>query len=88
MSDWNELIMKSEGTKDIPTTVNKYPDGFDPLMIDGDGMMMRTLKRCYKKHVSNDDAIGWDELSDELGNTLAQAMGDKEFQAWVGSLDT
>ena len=61
---------------------NKY-SGHDPLMVCGDSMSLRTLKLCYKKHVVNDPDIGWDELSSELGNALAEIMGDKEFCEWL-----
>jgi hypothetical protein len=65
---------------------NKYT-GFDPLMVDGDCMSLRTLKRCYRKHVRLDDSIGWDKLSDELVDCLAQIMGDKEFIKWLEDID-
>ncbi|KKK88913.1 hypothetical protein LCGC14_2738390 [marine sediment metagenome] len=62
---------------------HKLPEGFDPLMMDGDSMSMSTLKLCYRKHVQNDESVGWDELSDVLGNTLAQIMGDDAFCEWL-----
>ncbi len=52
-------------------------------MMDGDSMSMSTLKLCYRKHVQNDESVGWDELSDVLGNTLAQIMGDDAFCEWL-----
>ncbi len=70
-----------------PITPKKYPNGFEPLMADGDGMLMYTLKLCYRKHVMmHDDIIGWEELSDKLGTTLAQVMGDDEFVNWKEGL--
>lgn len=79
------LLLNDGGYPQHPDK-NQY-SGFDPLMVCGDGMMMRTLKRCYRKHVRGDDDIGWDELSSELGNTLAQVMGDDEFCKWLEGLD-
>lgn len=63
---------------------DKY-SGFDPLMTDGDSMSIATLKRAYLKMLDNDDSIGWDEMTNELGNTLAQIMGDNEFVEWANS---
>ena len=85
----------SENRKAGPSSINlwtgaianRYPDGFEPLMVDGDGMLIYTLKLCYRKHVMmHDDVIGWDELSDTLGTTLAQVMGDDEFVKWKEGL--
>lgn len=50
---------------------------------NGDGMMMSTLKRAYLKMTERDESVGWEELTNELANTLAQVMGDEEFCAWV-----
>ena len=57
----------------------------EPMMIDGDPMSIFTLKLAYRKHVMMDDSIGWSELSDRLGNALAQLMGDEEFCEWLES---
>jgi hypothetical protein len=62
---------------------NEYPEGVEWLMICGDSNSMRTLKRCYLKHVKNDDSIGWDELTDEIATTLAATMGDDKFFEWI-----
>lgn len=51
-------------------------------------MLVDTLKRVWRKHVANDDNIGWDQLADEIGSTLAEVLGDKEFVAWTESLST
>jgi hypothetical protein len=61
---------------------NAY-SGFDAVSIDGDPMSVRALKMAYRKHVKGDEDIGWDELSDTLGNALAQIMGDEEFCQWL-----
>ena len=61
--------------------INKY-SGFDPLMQNGDPMSLLTLKRAYLKMTERDESIGWEELTDELANTLAQIMGDDEFIEW------
>lgn len=61
--------------------------GFDPLMTNGDSMSILTIKRTYLKMTDRDDSIGWEELQNELANTLAQIMGDDEFIAWNDSID-
>jgi hypothetical protein len=64
---------------------NAY-SGFDAMSVDGDPMSVRALKQAYRKHVKLDESIGWDELSDALGNALAQIMGDEEFCQWLQSI--
>lgn len=65
---------------------NEYPLGSDFIAECGDSLSMRALKRAYRKHVRGDESIGWDELSDDLGNVLAQTMGDEKFCEWVNNL--
>lgn len=45
--------------------------------------LIRILKLVYQKHHLGDEKIGWDELDDILGDTLAEIMGDDEFQKWI-----
>lgn len=47
---------------------------------------MAAIKRAYQKHTLNDESIGWDELSDELGNVLAEVMGDDAFCFWLDAM--
>lgn len=58
----------------------------NPLDEIRNRLVLETLKRCYRKHHLNDDSIGWDQLADEMCNTLSEAMGDREFQQWVAEL--
>src|SRR3990172_7497399 len=37
------------------------------------------LQLAYRKHHMGDETIGWNELSSEVGDVLADVMGDKEF---------
>ena len=46
------------------------------------------IKRVYRKHVLGDDSIGWEELSDDLRDTLCESMGDDEFCQWLESVET
>lgn len=45
--------------------------------------MLRAIQRTYRKHYLHDSDIGWEELSDELYDTLCEAMGDEEYCKWL-----
>jgi lipid II:glycine glycyltransferase (peptidoglycan interpeptide bridge formation enzyme) len=45
--------------------------------------LIEALQAAYRKHVGNDDSIGWHELSDIMSCALPEVMGDAEFCAWV-----
>lgn len=45
--------------------------------------IIQVLKLAYQKHHMDDDKIGWDELGQIMGDTLAEVMGDEEFQKWI-----
>jgi len=47
---------------------------------------INTLKLVYRKHVCNDDSIGWDELSDKLCDCICRIAGEVEFNTWVEQL--
>ena len=48
--------------------------------------IIEACKMAYRKHVLDDDSIGWDELGDYLLNALCNYMGDGTFQSWMDSL--
>lgn len=76
----------SEANEVKPIVINRYPNGHDFVAVCGDSMSMRVLKMAYRKHVKDDDEIGWDELTDAIANVLAQTMGDDKFCEWVEGL--
>ena len=44
---------------------------------------MNSLDACklaYRKHVLNDDSIGWDELGNSLLNAICNEIGDDGYQ--------
>ena len=45
-----------------------------------------TVQLAYRKHVLDDDGIGWQELSETLQTTLAEALGDQAFQDWLATV--
>ena len=56
--------------------------------IDTDEMgPLEALKLAYRKHVREDEDIGWDELGDVLRDVLAAEMGSAEFHEWDHRLD-
>ena len=77
----NNKIFSGNPESLIDTQKEKY-SGFDPAMTNGDSMSILTLKRTYLKMTNRAEDIGWDEMIDELSNTLAQIMGDNEFVEW------
>ena len=42
-----------------------------------------TLELAYRKHHLNDENVGWDELSEELRDSLCELKGDEKFQRWL-----
>lgn len=53
------------------------------LMRSIPAKMASALRMAYLKHCENDDAVGWEELSNILLTTLTEAMGDTAFQRWL-----
>ena len=47
--------------------------------------LVEVVKLFYRKHVLNDESIGWDELGNNLFNELAESLGDKEFVLWLNT---
>lgn len=45
--------------------------------------MLDALKMAYRKHHLGDMSIGWDELSEKLGDVLNNAMGPDGFIEWM-----
>ena len=43
--------------------------------------LLDTLKLAYRKHCLSDEAIGWEELGDQMLDALCEAMGDA-IKAW------
>ena len=46
------------------------------------------LKMAYKKHVLNDESIGWDELGENLADAICNIIGADGFTEWLKSIDT
>ena len=44
--------------------------------------LLKACQKAYRKHVSMDDSIGWDELGNILCDALCNAMGSDEFVRW------
>ena len=48
--------------------------------------LLTAVKAAYRKHVLNDDSIGWKALEDILLDALCNEMGDDGYQAWLKDL--
>ena len=57
-------------------------DGTEDAVRQRD-LLLECCKRCWKKHVAGDESIGWDELSENLRETLCEVMGDEAFVSMV-----
>ncbi len=49
-------------------------------------MLIVAVQMAYRKHVLDDDRIGWDELSDRLQTVLCESLGDPAFQSWLATV--
>ncbi len=47
------------------------------------GLLLDVCQKAYRKHVLNDDSIGWENLGDEMCNALNEAMGPQGFCDWL-----
>jgi hypothetical protein len=45
-----------------------------------------TIQMAYRKHVLNDDRVGWDELADRLQTVICESLGDPAFQVWLAEV--
>ena len=45
--------------------------------------MLDALQMAYRKHHLDDPSIGWDELSDRLGDVLSNVMSPETFVQWL-----
>lgn len=37
------------------------------------------LIKCWRKHCADDNSVGWEELSEELSDTLPNILGNEEY---------
>jgi hypothetical protein len=48
--------------------------------------LLEVCKKAYRKHVMQDEGVGWEELSEDLAGVLASVMGDEKFVEWLDSV--
>ena len=60
--------------------------GRKACVSEREAALVEVCKKTYRKHVLQDDSIGWGQLSSCLGDTLAFVMGDKGFVAWLDTV--
>lgn len=55
----------------------------DGKMSRDNKILVDACQQAWKKHTLDDPNIGWGQLSEILGATLAEVMGDQAFNDWV-----
>lgn len=46
-------------------------------------ILLAACQMAYRKHVVDDESVGWNELADVLCAALSETMGDKAFVKWT-----
>lgn len=62
---------------------------YNKIIINGGNNMTNLLdavKLAYRKHVMNDDSIGWDELGYCLLDAICNEIGDDGYQKWISRI--
>ena len=49
-------------------------------------LLLGVCKKAYRKHVLDDEDVGWDELGNELATVLSDTMGSQEFCDWLDEI--
>lgn len=50
--------------------------------------LLNACKLAYRKHVLNDDSIGWEELGDRLLDAICNEIGDDGYQQWLQQVNS
>jgi hypothetical protein len=59
----------------------------DDKSVHDHKLMLEACQKAWRKHVVDDPGIGWEELGELLGATLAQVMGDQGFVEWMDQVN-
>ncbi len=51
------------------------------------GQLFESCQNAYRKHVMEDEDIGWEDLSDQLSLALVSIMGEDEYDKWLDNTD-
>jgi len=51
-----------------------------------EGSLLWACQLAYRKHVMDDESIGWDELGDHLLDAICNAIGDDGYEKWKAML--
>jgi hypothetical protein len=81
----NHPDSNEDGVTVIAITGNRQRGYDNATLIACVPEMLEMLKMVWRKHVSDDPSIGWEELGDKLGDTLSNAMGVEAFNEWLES---
>jgi hypothetical protein len=52
------------------------------------GPLLESCQLAYRKHVLEDDSIGWESLGSQLCNALVETLGEEKYNEWLDSLET
>jgi hypothetical protein len=50
--------------------------------------LLSVCQLSYRKHVMEDNSVGWDSLSSQLGEALLSVMGEEAFNKWVEEVES
>ena len=50
--------------------------------------LLDACKLAYRKHVLNDDSVGWDELGNCLLDAICNEIGDDGYQQWLQQVNS
>lgn len=65
----------------------KWIPSAEKLADEAYGPLLEACKLAYRKHVLQDDAIGWEELGDDLNDGLVSTMGEDYYNKWMDGLE-
>ena len=68
-------------SRDYSKEIQEYMNKVIKLQADNE-RLLSVVQKAYRKHHMNDTSIGWDELADDLSDTLCELMGDNQYQKW------
>ena len=50
--------------------------------------LLDACKLAYRKHVLNDESIGWDELGNCLLDAICNEIGDDGYRQWLQQVNS
>jgi hypothetical protein len=82
-SNWKDVLNKT-----VEDTWREWIPKAKELADKTYGPLLEVCQFAYRKHVLEDDSIGWESLGDKLANALVGTMGDDGYNKWLDSVET